>query len=294
MARIAIFGKRIPDEVQTFVERTIDSLLQEGCELVVYRGFQNRINEQWQLGWTFPEFKNAEELQACQPDFLLSIGGDGTILDATTLVERSGIPIIGLNTGRLGFLANITRDEAPLALKAILAGEYTLDERNALEVHTPTEDNVQPNFALNEIAVSRKGTTSMISVHVYLNGEFLNTYWADGLMISTPTGSTGYNLSCGGPILMPGSNNFIITPIAPHNLTVRPLVIPNADTITLKVEAREGNYLASLDSRVFTLDCETELTLKKADFHFKLVRTAYSDFSSTLRNKLLWGLDRRN
>ena len=262
--------------------------------MVVYRGFQNRINEQWQLGWAFPEFKNAEELQACQPDFLLSIGGDGTILDATTLVERSGIPIIGLNTGRLGFLANITRDEAPLALKAILAGEYTLDERNALEVHTASDDIVQPNFALNEIAVSRKGTTSMISVHVYLNGEFLNTYWADGLMISTPTGSTGYNLSCGGPILMPGSNNFIITPIAPHNLTVRPLVIPNADTITLKVEAREGNYLASLDSRVFTLDCETELTLKKADFHFKLVRTAYSDFSSTLRNKLLWGLDRRN
>ena len=294
MARIAIFGKRIPDEVQTFVERTVASLLEEGCDLVVYRGFQDRLNQQWALGWTFPEFKNAEELQACKPDFLLSIGGDGTILDATTLVEKSGIPIIGLNTGRLGFLANITQDEAPLALKAILAGEYTLDERNALEVHTASDDIVQPNFALNEIAVSLKGTTSMISVHVSLNGKFLNTYWADGLIISTPTGSTGYNLSCGGPILLPGSDNFILTPIAPHNLTVRPLVIPNAGTITLKVEAREGNFLAALDSRVFTLDSETELTLRRADFRFKLVRTAYSDFASTLRNKLLWGLDRRN
>jgi len=294
MARVAIFGKRIPDEVQTFVERTIDSLIQEGCDLVMYRGFQNRINEQWSVGWAFPEFKNAQELQACAPDFLLVIGGDGTILDATTLVERSDIPIIGLNTGRLGFLANITRDEAPMALKAILAGDYTLDERNALEAHTASDDIIQPNFALNEIAVSRKGTTSMISIHVSLNGEFLNTYWADGLLISTPTGSTGYNLSCGGPILLPGSNNFILTPIAPHNLTVRPLVIPNADTITIKVEAREGNFLASLDSRVFTLDCETELTLRRADFRFKLVRTAYTDFASTLRNKLLWGLDRRN
>ena len=229
-----------------------------------------------------------------QPDFLLVIGGDGTLLDATTLVEGTDIPIIGLNTGRLGFLANITRDEAPMALKSILKGDYTIDERNVLEAQTSSDEIIDPNFALNEIAVSRKGTTSMISVHVYLNGNFLNTYWADGLLISTPTGSTGYNLSCSGPILLPGSNNFIITPIAPHNLTVRPLVIPNTDTITLKIEAREGNYLASLDSRVFTLECETELTIKKSNYRFKLVRTEFSDFSSTLRNKLLWGQDRRN
>jgi len=294
MKKIVIFGKRIPNEVQTFIERTIDSLVQEGCSIFIYERFQTRINDHWGLNWNFPEFKSREDILKSQPDFLLVIGGDGTLLDATTLVEGTDIPIIGLNTGRLGFLANITRDEAPMALKSILQGDYTIDERNVLEAQTSSDEIIDPNFALNEIAVSRKGTTSMISVHVYLNGNFLNTYWADGLLISTPTGSTGYNLSCSGPILLPGSNNFIITPIAPHNLTVRPLVIPNTDTITLKIEAREGNYLASLDSRVFTLECETELTIKKSNYRFKLVRTEFSDFSSTLRNKLLWGQDRRN
>ncbi len=294
MARIAIYGKRVPDEAQPFVERTLASLSQEGCEVIMYRGFQNRLNEAWNLGLEYPEYPSAEALQELKPDFLLVIGGDGTLLDATSLVGRSGIPLIGLNTGRLGFLANITRDEAPTALKRILQGQYRIEERYTLQASTDGPELLDPNFALNEIAVSRKGTTSMISVHVHLDGQFLNTYWADGLLISTPTGSTGYNLSCGGPILMPLSPNFILTPIAPHNLTVRPLVIPNDGVLELRIEAREGNFLCSLDSRVFTLDVETTLRIQQADFKFRLVQTEEHNFPTTLRNKLLWGLHRRN
>jgi NAD+ kinase len=260
----------------------------------MYRGFQNRLNEAWNLGLEYPEYPSAEALQELKPDFLLVIGGDGTLLDATSLVGRSGIPLIGLNTGRLGFLANITRDEAPTALKRILQGQYRIEKRYTLQASTDGPELLDPNFALNEIAVSRKGTTSMISVHVHLDGQFLNTYWADGLLISTPTGSTGYNLSCGGPILMPLSPNFILTPIAPHNLTVRPLVIPNDGVLELRIEAREGNFLCSLDSRVFTLDVETTLRIQQADFKFHLVQTEEHNFPTTLRNKLLWGLDRRN
>jgi len=163
MKKIVIFGKRIPNEVQTFIERTIDSLVQEGCSIFIYERFQTRINEHWGLNWNFPEFKSREDILKSQPDFLLVIGGDGTLLDATTLVEGTDIPIIGLNTGRLGFLANITRDEAPMALKSILKGDYTIDERNVLEAQTSSDEIIDPNFALNEIAVSRKGTTSMIS-----------------------------------------------------------------------------------------------------------------------------------
>jgi NAD+ kinase len=226
---------------------------------------------------------------------VICLGGDGTILDASTLVARSGIPLLGINTGRLGFLASVPRTEAAATAEAVLRGEYTVEERNMLQAEARGGGvTLDPNFALNEVAVSRKGTTSMISVHVHLNDSFLNTYWADGLVISTPTGSTGYNLSCGGPILIPGSDNFIITPIAPHNLTVRPLVIPNTDTIILRIESREDAYLASLDSRVYSLDGSTELVLHKADFKLRLVRMLNTDFATTLRNKLLWGLDRRN
>ena len=295
MPRIALFGKRIPQEAQPFVERTIATLKNKHCDIVIHASLQQRLNDQWGTNFDFPTYRNEKDFHELSPDFLISIGGDGTLLDSTTLVERSGVPIIGLNTGRLGFLANITKDEAANALMDILDGEYTLDPRYCIEVDaTGGDQTLQPNFALNEVAVSRKGTTSMISVHVFINGKFLNTYWADGLLISTPTGSTGYNLSCGGPILMPGSDNFILTPIAPHNLTVRPLVIPNDDTLTLKIDAREGNYLCSLDSRVFTLECDVELTLRKADFQFQLVRAGDSEFATTLRNKLLWGVDRRN
>ena len=227
-------------------------------------------------------------------DFLISIGGDGTILDAATLVADIDLPILGINTGRLGFLANVARDEINSAIDKLLEKKYTIDERTTLKVQTSTGESLNPNFALNEVSVSRRGTTSMITVHAYINDEYLNSYWADGLIVATPTGSTGYSLSSGGPIMMPGSENFVITPIAPHNLNVRPFVIPNSYKIRLKIEGRENNYLASLDSRIYTFDNEVELFLQNSPTTIKMVQTEDQDFPSTLRNKLLWGLDRRN
>lgn len=293
--RIAVYGKNVPTDARVYIERIYEILTSNGVELIMYKGFLNYLHEVGQTQYDFHTFKNADELASSGVDFLLTIGGDGTILDAVTLVRDSGIPIFGINTGRLGFLANVAKEEAHRAVEALLKGNFSIAERSMIQMSTnKPELRIDPNFALNEVAVSRKGTTSMISVHTYINDEFLNTYWADGLIIATPTGSTGYSLSCGGPIIMPGSDNFVITPIAPHNLTVRPFVISNNYKITLKVETREEHFLTALDSRIYSFGSSVELTLERAKFKLKLVQTELQDFPSTLRNKLLWGLDRRN
>ncbi|MDG1146397.1 MAG: NAD kinase, partial [Flavobacteriales bacterium] len=218
----------------------------------------------------------------------------GTILDATTLIRDSGIPIIGVNTGRLGFLADIAKDQIPKTIKQLVNKRYSIDQRTLLKLETEKPIFGELNFALNEVTISRKDTTSMITITTYLNDKFLNSYWADGLIISTPTGSTGYSLSCGGPIVMPGSNNFIITPIAPHNLNVRPLVISDEYELKVKVEGRANQFLIALDSRIETIDSSVELTIKKECFKINMIETDTQDFASTLRNKLLWGLDKRN
>ncbi len=229
-------------------------------------------------------------------DLLISIGGDGTILRAITYVSDLSIPIIGINTGRLGFLATIQNNRIESALDSIFAGDYKISERSLLCVETQPEnkDLMQLNFALNEIAISRKNTTSMITVKTHLDGEYLTSYWADGLIVSTPTGSTGYSLSCGGPVISPNAENFVITPIAPHNLSARPLVIPDHTEIQLKVDGREDFYLLSLDSRIATLHNSTIVTIKKADFKIKMIELHSESFIDTLRKKLLWGEDKRN
>lgn len=229
-------------------------------------------------------------------DLLVSIGGDGTILRAVTYVNHLSIPIIGINTGRLGFLATIQNNRIESAFENIFSGNYKISERSLLSVTTWPEnkDLVPLNFALNEIAISRKNTTSMITVKTHLDGEYLTSYWADGLIISTPTGSTGYSLSCGGPVISPMAKNFVITPIAPHNLNARPLVIPDHTEIQLKVDGREDVYLISLDSRIATLHNSTIVTIKKADFKIKMVELYSESFIDTLRKKLLWGEDKRN
>ena len=227
-------------------------------------------------------------------DLFVSIGGDGTILDATTIIRDSEIPIIGVNTGRLGFLADIAKNEIPKTIKQLVNKRFTIDRRVMLKLETDCGIFGDLNFALNEVTISRKDTTSMITISTYINNQFLNSYWADGLIIATPTGSTGYSLSCGGPIVMPGSNNFIITPIAPHNLNVRPLVISDEYTIKVKVEGRENQFLVALDSRIESLESGVELIISKERFKTKMIETDTQDFSSTLRNKLLWGLDKRN
>ncbi|MCF8256767.1 MAG: NAD kinase [Flavobacteriales bacterium] len=235
-----------------------------------------------------------DRLTAGSYDMLVSIGGDGTILEAARMVRDSGIPILGINNGRLGFLSSTPLEETEQALARVIAGEYVVEQRSLIElrsVDNPFEDR---NFALNELTVHKSNRSSMIVIHAYIDGAFLNTYWADGLIISTPTGSTGYSLSAGGPIVAPTSQSIIISPIAPHNLNVRPLVVPDGHCITLEVEGRASDHLVSLDSVSHTLRPGTRLEICKANFSVGLVRFSAEDYFNTLRSKLMWGIDRRN
>jgi len=227
---------------------------------------------------------------------MFTVGGDGTILRAVTYIRNLGIPILGINTGRLGFLATIKKDEIEEAIDLLMNKSYSIQERSLLEVSvTPESDEISEiNFALNDVTIARKNTTSMIGVKTYLNEEYLTNYWADGLIIATPTGSTGYSLSCGGPVVLPGSKNLIITPIAPHNLNARPIIISDDTSIQLEVSSRENNYLISLDARIITIPEHTKVNIKKADFTVKSVLLENQTNIKILRGKLLWGEDKRN
>jgi NAD+ kinase len=227
---------------------------------------------------------------------LISIGGDGTMLRAVTLVRNSGVPLLGINAGRLGFLANVQKENIAAFMQLVLDKKYTLSKRTLLSLTCSPENEsiLELDFALNEVTVSRKDSTSMITIETYLNGEFLNSYWADGLIIATPTGTTGYSLSCGGPILTPDVKSLVITPIAPHNLNARPLVISDETEIVLRVTGREDQYLVSLDSRITSIQNESVLTIKKTPFQINMIEIQDETFLKTLRNKLLWGEDRRN
>jgi NAD+ kinase len=244
---------------------------------------------------TYQTFSSHTELDTSF-DLLISIGGDGTILRAATLVRNSGVPILGINAGRLGFLATVQKENIDSFLQFVIDKKYSISKRTLLGLDCSPENEAikEINFAMNEITVSRKDTTSMITIETYLNDEFLNSYWADGLIISTPTGSTGYSMSCGGPILTPEVKSLVITPIAPHNLNARPLVIPDDTEIKLRVTGREDQYLVSLDSRVTTVKNESVLIIKKNPFEINMIEIPEETFLKTLRNKLLWGEDKRN
>jgi NAD+ kinase len=229
-----------------------------------------------------------------QCDFIFSVGGDGTFLQSVLNIRSFNIPVVGVNSGRLGFLADISEDQVQNALTNIFNHKYTVIERSMLQVDFEGTDNMDFNFALNEVTVLKTDTSSMINILAYLDKELLNNYWADGLIIATPTGSTAYSLSVGGPILTPDSENFVITPLAPHNLTVRPLVVPDNYEIRLKVEGRGTQFLASLDSRSVAVDQSTEIKIRKANFKLKTLQLPDQTFFTTLRNKLMWGVDRRN
>lgn len=227
-------------------------------------------------------------------DVLVSIGGDGTILDSVRKVGSSGIPILGINTGRLGFLSSTQFDELESALERLKTGDYQVDQRTLIQVDANDDLFGAQNFALNEVSVHKSSTSSMLVVQAYLDDFFLNTYWSDGLIVSTPTGSTGYSLSTGGPIIAPGTNNMIITPIAPHNLNVRPLVISDSRKVRLQVEGNDPNFMISLDSQSKILSSDVEISISKADFTVGLIRFGPHDYFQTLREKLMWGSDRRN
>lgn len=259
-----------------------------------YAPFKEWLTETIPSGMDIDTFSNHEELSG-QADLMFSIGGDGTILDAVPLLGDSGIPVLGINMGRLGFISSVAKEEIGKAVKEILRGGYTTEPRSLLELVAPQgvfHDTV--NYALNEINIIRNPEHSLLAIKVFVNDVFLNTYWGDGILMATPTGSTAYSLSAGGPILTPDSRNFVITPIAAHNLTVRPIVIPDDSVVRIHVEGRENKFVFSMDSRVCALDTSVELVVRKADFCIQTVRMTGTDFFSTIRNKLSWGKDNRN
>ncbi len=292
--KIAIYGKEFQDNFNPYFKSLINLLLKHKVEIIIYKPFFDALPDYLKNCIKDVLFFDKSDDIAKDTDCLLSIGGDGTFLESATIVNNLGIPIAGINSGRLGFLATISRNEIEFAINKILNKSYSFEERDLIELSANNMLFANCNFALNELTVTKKDSGSMITIHVYVDGNFLNTYWSDGLIIATPTGSTAYSLSVGGPIVVPGSNNFIITPIAPHNLTVRPIVIPDSSEITLKIEGRGENYLISLDRRYETLPANVELKIKKADFTIKVLKYDSRTFFETLRAKLMWGVDVRN
>ena len=290
--KVALFGQTFNRESAGPAGDFLGALSELGAEVALEAEFAGF------LGLTAPEyatFTQAEGLDASF-DLFVSFGGDGTILRAITYIGDLGIPVVGVNTGRLGFLSTIGKDEVRTLVRDFSQGEYHLVERSLVEARL-NDQPAEPgflNFALNEVTVSRKDTTSMITVETYLNGEYLTSYWADGLIVATPTGSTGYSLSCGGPVMTPTARSLVITPIAPHNLNARPLVISDDTEIRLRVSGREPQHLLSLDSRITTLDNGTEICIRRAGFTIKMVEFPSESFLKTIRHKLLWGEDRRN
>lgn len=293
--KIAIFGQYYQNDTRPIIRDILVFFNNNKVDLVIEESFLTILYEEKILKKEYKTFSSYKDLDASF-DLLISIGGDGTILRAVTYVRNSCIPIIGINAGRLGFLAKVQKENIEVFLQLILDRNYTVSRRSLISVESNPKNAALKdiNFALNEISVSRKDTTSMITLETYLNGEYLTSYWADGLIISTPTGSTGYSLSCGGPVLMPDVKSLVITPIAPHNLNARPLVIPDKTEIRLKVSGREPQYLVSLDSRIATMDNDTVLTIKKTPYKINMVEIQDETFLKTLRNKLLWGMDQRN
>jgi NAD+ kinase len=292
--KVAIFGQYYQNDTRPIIKDIFVFFNKNNAELVVEENFLKILFEEKIIEKQYKTFSSHKDLDSSF-DVLISIGGDGTILRATTYVRDSGIPILGVNAGRLGFLAKAQKENIGLFLEIVLEKKYTISERTLLELNCSNDDvAIDINFAMNEISVSRKDTTSMITIDTFLNDKHLNSYWADGLIISTPTGSTGYSLSCGGPILTPEVKGFVITPIAPHNLNARPLVIPDDTIIKLKVSGREEQYLVSLDSRMAAVNNNAELTISKTPFTIKMVEIPEETFFKTLRNKLLWGEDKRN
>ncbi len=292
--KVAIFGQYYQNDTRPIIRDIFVFFNTNNVELVIESHFLKILYEEKIIEKQYNTFSSYTDLDSSF-DILISIGGDGTILRATTYVRDSGIPILGVNAGRLGFLANVQKENIESFLQLVLEKKYTISKRTLLTtVCSEGNLNLDINFAMNEVSVSRKDTTSMITIETFLNGEYLNSYWADGLIIATPTGSTGYSLSCGGPILTPDVAALVLTPIAPHNLTARPLVITDDTEIKLKVSGREEQYLISLDSRTSFISNNAELTIKKTPFKINMVEIPEETFLKTLRTKLLWGEDKRN
>lgn len=291
--RVAIYCQRLPKNSRTYVKALLVELEKYKVKFAVNKSFAPKLKQIGHLG-NLPVYESTEELVNLGPSCVITLGGDGTILSAMTYIKHTGLPIMGINLGRLGFLASIEKKYIADAIQNWHAGRFSIDERVLLHLDTNKELFGDESFALNDLTIYKRDTSSMITIHTYVNGEFLNSYWADGLIVATPTGSTGYSLSCGGPIIMPGSGNLVLTPIAPHNLNVRPIVIPDNSVLSFEVEGRSKTFLATLDSRSKSIDKDFQLAVRKSESKVKLIQLDSTSFMNTLRQKLAWGKDIRN
>ena len=290
--KIAIYGRQFNDTALPYIQQVFDNLTQHNAEIYVHHLLEGYLAGRI-ITNSYQILHQGEELKGLI-DVVLTLGGDGTLLDMVTLIRDSGIPVIGINFGRLGFLASVNKNDIAAAIYAVVNRQFSLDSRELLNIDSDKSIFGTDNFALNDITIHKRDDAAMITTHVYLNGEILNSYWGDGIIISTSTGSTAYSLSCGGPIIFPQSNSIAITPISPHNLNVRPVILPDSSVLTIDVELRSANYLVSCDSRTAVIDQTTNFTISKAGFKLNLLRLNNESYLTTLRNKLLWGLDARN
>jgi len=291
--KIAIYSRGIENDQHKDMASFLEELYTHKVEPVFFQDFFNQFYSAVTIKGKYSTFNAAEDLDD-SIDCMISLGGDGTLLDTVTLVQNKGIPVLGINYGRLGFLANIGREDLHTAISALAQRTYVTEKRTLIHVdaNIPIFNNVP--YALNEFTLQKKDSSSMIKINTYLNGEFLNTYWADGLIVATPTGSTGYSLSCNGPIVFPDTGSFVITPISPHNLNIRPIVVPDSNIISFDIEGRTDAIICTLDSRRVVVPKEIQLAVKKEKFGINLIRMNENNFLQTLRNKLSWGLDKRN
>jgi len=290
--RIGLHGRDFKAKSSVFIEKLLEQLAHYDAEIWLSNKFIKQVEASVLKTVKYKSFELGDNLKSL--DFFFSLGGDGTILESVTYVGKAEVPILGINTGRLGFLATTSREHASEALDSLFKGDFKIETRTLLKLIATPKLFGKLNFGLNDLTIMKKDTSSMITVHVFVDGELLNSYWADGIIISTPTGSTGYSLSCGGPLLYPKSESFVITPVSPHNLGSRPIVIADSSEISFQIEGRSKKYLVSLDSRFETIDDTVKLVLKKEKFKVKLVMLPGHNYFKTLRQKLNWGLDVRN
>ena len=293
MKQIAIYAKKISKQDLSVLENLLNGIVALGWKPVLELELDQQLHTKFQWPQSHQTFTNHLDLKSGY-DLMISLGGDGTFLKAVSYIRDSGVPILGINTGRLGFLSNLSKLQIAQTLQRFNDGQYEFQKRSLLRVHTENDLFADENFALNELTLQKKDTSSMIKVHGYIGDKFLNTYWADGLIVATPTGSTAYNLSCGGPIITPGCQVHILTPIAPHNLNVRPVVVPDHMPISLQVEGRDRTYLLSLDGHSQHIKQGEKVTITKAEFMINVVKFEDNNFLDTIRNKMFWGSDTRN
>lgn len=286
-----IFGQKLKQGDKSYIQDLLGKLKRKNIDFRIYKKYFDQLDF---IKTPTELIENHEQLKTYAPDFIITLGGDGTILSAVTLIRELEIPIMGINLGRLGFLASIEQERIDHAIELLLNGKYSISKRAMLELVSTPDIFDDRNYALNDFTILKRDNSSMIVLHAFVDGEFLNSYWADGLIVATPTGSTGYSLSCGGPIMFPSSDNFILTPVAPHNLNVRPVVLSSRHEISFKIEGRTDNFLCSLDSRNQVITADYEIKLRKNKFSTRLISLEGDNFMKTLRNKLNWGIDKRN